>query len=138
MFNAISRNFSRKTPNTRLLFRLQILLSSSEPDRVCYVETSNLDGESNLKAKQVPKNFPVCMEIAKLKQLVGAVNCENPNRHLHEFRGNIKLRGGQLQTTIPINKNSLLLRGSKLENTGWIFGFVIYTGRDSKLMLVRS
>ena len=28
-----------------------ILLSSSEPQGICYIETSNLDGETNLKIK---------------------------------------------------------------------------------------
>lgn len=32
-----------------------VVLASSETQGVCYVETKNLDGESNLKAKYVPK-----------------------------------------------------------------------------------
>lgn len=38
----------------------------------------------------------------------------------------------------PINDQQLLLRGSKLVNTPWVFGLVIYTGAQSKLMLNRS
>ena len=29
-----------------------VLISSSEPEGLCYIETSNLDGETNLKIKQ--------------------------------------------------------------------------------------
>ena len=34
-----------------------VLISCSEEDGVCYVETKNLDGETNLKNKNVPKDL---------------------------------------------------------------------------------
>ena len=36
---------------------------------------------------------------------------------------------------IPLGPDQLLLRGSKLQNTKWIYGCVIYTGHDTKLMM---
>lgn len=34
----------------------------------------------------------------------------------------------------PLGPDQILLRGSLLRNTSWIFGVVIYTGHDTKLM----
>ena len=36
---------------------------------------------------------------------------------------------------VPLGPNEMLLRGSKLKNTSWIFGVVVYTGEESKLRL---
>lgn len=103
---------------------------------MCYIETANLDGETNLKVRQAPKDLPVWMKSEDLEKVTGVVNCENPNRHLYEFSGNFQLDQGLVQKAIPVNNNAILLRGAILKNTSWIFGFVIYTGHESKLMMV--
>lgn len=37
-------------------------------------------------------------------------------------------------TVFSLNQNQLLLKGSKLMNTDWIVGTVVYSGLDTKLM----
>ncbi|VDO69688.1 unnamed protein product [Heligmosomoides polygyrus] len=103
-----------------------LLLSSSEPQGTCYIETSNLDGETNLKVKQA---LPAAASLSSPHELVKCrmvIECEPPNRHVDEFSGNIDIHTGIDQ---------LLLRGARLKNTAWIFGAVVYTGCDSKLLM---
>ncbi|XP_063045834.1 phospholipid-transporting ATPase IA isoform X2 [Engraulis encrasicolus] len=108
-----------------------ILLSSSEPQGMCYIETSNLDGETNLKIRQALHVTSEIKEIDSLMRLSGRMECESPNRHLYEFVGNLRLQG---HSTVPLGPDQILLRGAQLRNTQWVHGIVVYTGHDTKLM----
>ncbi|XP_024138862.1 phospholipid-transporting ATPase IA isoform X2 [Oryzias melastigma] len=108
-----------------------VILSSSEPQGMCYIETSNLDGETNLKIRQGLQGTAEIKDIDSLMRLSGRMECESPNRHLYEFVGNIRLDG---HSTVPLGPDQILLRGAQLRNTQWIHGVVVYTGHDTKLM----
>ncbi|XP_064637664.1 probable phospholipid-transporting ATPase IA isoform X4 [Lineus longissimus] len=109
-----------------------LLISSSEPQAMCYIETANLDGETNLKIRQGIKDTAGLLTHEDLTQLGGTVECELPHRHLYDFVGNIRPSG---RMAFPVGPDQLLLRGAMLRNTGWVFGVVIYTGHETKLML---
>ncbi|KAJ7414477.1 putative phospholipid-transporting ATPase IA [Willisornis vidua] len=108
-----------------------VLLSSSEPQAMCYIETSNLDGETNLKIRQGLSLTSEIKDIESLMRLSGRIECESPNRHLYDFVGNIRLDG---HGTVPLGSDQILLRGAQLRNTQWVHGIVVYTGHDTKLM----
>ncbi|XP_029444476.1 phospholipid-transporting ATPase IA isoform X2 [Rhinatrema bivittatum] len=108
-----------------------VLLSSSEPQSMCYIETSNLDGETNLKIRQGLPLTSDMKDIDSLMRLSGKIECESPNRHLYDFVGNIRLDG---HGTVPLGPDQILLRGAQLRNTQWVHGIVVYTGHDTKLM----
>lgn len=36
---------------------------------------------------------------------------------------------------VPVGADQILLRGAMLRNTQWVFGIVVYTGHESKLMM---
>ncbi|KAI9179474.1 aminophospholipid translocase [Blastocladiella emersonii ATCC 22665] len=108
-----------------------ILLASSEPDAICYIETSNLDGETNLKIKQGRKETADLTTPDAVARLGGVVESEQPNNSLYTFDGTMRLSTG---ATVPLDPSQILLRGAQLRNTPWIYGLVVFTGHESKLM----
>ncbi|ODV72376.1 phospholipid-transporting P-type ATPase [Cyberlindnera jadinii NRRL Y-1542] len=113
-----------------------ILLSTSDADGACYVETKNLDGETNLKVRQALK----CGQQIKHSRDVQRSKCwiesEGPHANLYNYQGNLKWYGEDAQIkNEPININNMLLRGCFLRNTKWALGIVIFTGADTKIML---
>ncbi|XP_029544432.1 phospholipid-transporting ATPase IA-like [Oncorhynchus nerka] len=108
-----------------------VLLASSEPHAMCYIETSNLDGETNLKIRQGLQVTAHDKDVDSLSRLSGCMECESPNRHLYDFVGVIRLEG---HSPVPLGPEQILLRGARLRNTQWVNGMVVYTGHDTKLM----
>ena len=128
-----------------------ILINSSEAEGTVYVETKNLDGETNLKTKQVAKELIVPFNHeASFGQISGTLNIEGPNNRIYKFDGNFDLQGthfensGSLMMSVssvkstadyvnPITNKSVALRGMSLKNTEYVTGVVVYTGHDSKI-----
>lgn len=111
-----------------------LLLSSSEPEGLCYIETANLDGETNLKIKQ---SKPETSYLVNPRFLVSDLSkaeiiSEQPNSSLYTYEGNLKGLGSI--RSIPMSPDQLLLRGATLRNTNWIHGVVVFTGHETKLM----
>ncbi|KAK7858536.1 putative phospholipid-transporting atpase 9, partial [Quercus suber] len=107
-----------------------ILLSSSDEEAICYVETMNLDGETNLKLKQALDATSNLHEDSSFQNFKAIIKCEDPNANLYSFVGGLELEEQQY----PLSPQQLLLRGSKLRNTDFIYGAVIFTGHDTKVM----
>ncbi|KAL2546544.1 putative phospholipid-transporting ATPase 9 [Forsythia ovata] len=107
-----------------------VLLSSSYEDAVCYVETMNLDGETNLKLKQALDVTSSLNEDEGLKDFRAIVKCEDPNANLYSFVGSMEFEEQQHS----LSPQQLLLRDSKLRNTDYIYGVVIFTGHDTKVI----
>ncbi|XP_034952573.1 probable phospholipid-transporting ATPase IA isoform X2 [Chelonus insularis] len=108
-----------------------ILLSSSEPQGISFIETANLDGETNLKIRQAHPETSTLIDTAELMNFHANIQCEPPNRHLYEFNGILRETN---KKSVALGPDQLLLRGAILRNTKWAFGVVIYTGHDTKLM----
>ena len=128
-----------------------IVLQTSEPKAVCYVETSNIDGETNLKLKEA---VVAASELigglpgpegkhehggdlaAAASGLTGEAVYDLPNDRIHNFTGKMRLTGasGADSGDVPVGARNVVLRGCTLRNTRWMLGLVVYTGRDTKVM----
>ncbi|KAJ7928501.1 aminophospholipid-transporting P-type ATPase [Mycena leptocephala] len=112
-----------------------ILVSSSEPEGLCYIETSNLDGETNLKIKQASTHTSSLTAPPLVNTLRGSLRCEQPNNSLYTFEGTLDLiTSGGLPKQVPLGPDQVLLRGAQVRNTPWVYGIAVYTGHETKLM----
>ena len=201
-----------------------VLLASPLDDSVCYVETKNLDGETNLKLKRGVEGCGACGErgekgLRALRSLAGVdargsvlqdggdtvdtvdtvdavdaatpsrtaaaderrrssflartsslmrassrrvgpavdppgarVECERPNNSLYTFTGNLDvpraaydgpiteddLSNPERRKKVSLVPQNVLLRGSSLRNTEYVFGVAVYAGHDTKVMMNAS
>lgn len=111
-----------------------VLLASSEPEGLCYIETANLDGETNLKIKQGLPETSTMVSTSELSRLGGRIKSEQPNSSLYTYEATITMQTGGGEKELPLNPEQLLLRGATLRNTPWIHGVVVFTGHETKLM----
>ncbi|KAH0831015.1 Ca-transporting ATPase [Lanmaoa asiatica] len=112
-----------------------VLISSSEPEGLCFIETSNLDGETNLKIKQASPSTAAHTSPPLVASLHGSLRSEQPNNSLYTYEGTLELLSDAgVPRQIPLGPDQMLLRGAQLRNTPWIYGIVVFTGHETKLM----
>ncbi|KAM5126788.1 phospholipid-transporting ATPase IK-like, partial [Mantella aurantiaca] len=108
-----------------------LLLNSTEPDSLCYIETSGIDGETNLKFRQaLAVTHSNLNTLQALAAFDGLVTCEAPNAQIHSFVGVLEWKGQKY----PLNTENLLLRDCRIRNTTCVYGLVLYAGFDTKIM----
>eukprot|EP00002_Diphylleia_rotans_P013474 TRINITY_DN2635_c0_g3_i2.p1 TRINITY_DN2635_c0_g3~~TRINITY_DN2635_c0_g3_i2.p1 ORF type:complete len:1173 (-),score=203.43 TRINITY_DN2635_c0_g3_i2:256-3774(-) len=111
-----------------------VIVKTSLPDSVCYIETSNLDGETNLKIRQALPTTDVTLPNSSDRDslLRCSIECEAPNGSLYKFEGNYKPNDTD---TYALENKQVALRGCRIKNTEWVDGIVVFTGHDTKLMM---
>ncbi|XP_037937825.1 phospholipid-transporting ATPase ID-like [Teleopsis dalmanni] len=108
-----------------------LLLTTSEPNGLCFIETAELDGETNLKCKQcLTETVRMGQDVEQLWTFNGEIICERPNNLLNKFDGTLIWRSQRY----ALDNEKILLRGCVLRNTQWCYGVVVFAGKDTKLM----
>ena len=117
-----------------------LIIKTSLSSGFCYMQTSNLDGETTLKPREAIYTTQKKLNSEKpatFSKLLNPANnncyieVDNPSKDIYEIEGTIFFKG---EKTYFDSKN-ILLRGSRLKNVRYIYGVAIYTGSDTKLML---
>ncbi|KAI7905727.1 uncharacterized protein BX663DRAFT_484195 [Cokeromyces recurvatus] len=75
-----------------------VILSSSEPDGLCYVETQNLDGETNLKIKRSLQATNILSTPEDCKNSKFYIESEPPHANLYSYNGVLKWKIDTIHT----------------------------------------
>ncbi len=96
-----------------------------------------LRSETNLKIKQSHPSTASLTNPQAASLLRGHFMSEAPNSSLYTYDGTLHLSSahpGSAPTKLPVGPNQMLLRGSQLRNTEWVYGVVVNAGHETKLM----
>jgi len=126
------------------------------PATFCHIETSNIDGETNLKVRMIPEilnSVESCLfdldgdkrgtQILEScskgfdslwKNYDMSITVSEATGDLDNWKGSqAKISVGKKRETVQLSMENLLVRGAVLQNTKYIFGVVVYTGRECKV-----
>lgn len=92
----------------------------------------SLDGETNLKPRICVKETMDIKSIEKFGELKAKIQVEKPNEFLHKFTGQYNSSDDE-KKAISLDQSNLLLKGSVLRNTKYIFGVAVYVGKQTKM-----
>lgn len=114
-----------------------VVLSTSDSDGLCYLETKNLDGETNLKPRKAVNATSRILSEEDIERSSFVLDSEPPHSNLYLYNGVLRFQdqsSGQSKGE-PVTINEMLLRGCSIRNTTWVIGLVVFTGKDTKIML---
>ena len=127
-----------------------LVIYSSNKEENFYLQTSNIDGETSLKErdaldytqklfskKKFKKNYYNLKKLFRNFDVQGNPNCilevEQPNKNIYKINGSI-IFNGDMENKNYFNIKNVAIRGAKLKNTEFIYGIIIYTGNETKIM----
>ncbi|CAO1621076.1 unnamed protein product [Sympodiomycopsis kandeliae] len=116
-----------------------IICATSEEEDGCFIETKNLDGETNLKSRHaVPELATLIRSASDCSSAAMRIDAEPQDTNMYRLNASVTLadrydqEGNPLRC--PVTLNQVLLRGCNLRNTKWIIGVVLMTGADTKII----
>ncbi|OLY84656.1 putative phospholipid-transporting ATPase VA [Smittium mucronatum] len=113
-----------------------LILYSSNDEGLCFADSKDLDGETNLKPRNSLAETSVLSSPENINNLSLFVDCSSPTENMFTFncKVNITENGNVISETSATIRNTLL-RGMVVRNTDVVIALVLYTGSQSKIVL---
>lgn len=108
---------------------------------MAYVETKNLDGETNLKSRHAVPELSHLRTAEHCADARFTVDADAPSVDMFKYNAAAHMADGRMDKSgtkplvAPVTLNTVLLRGTILRNTEWVIGVVMATGIDTKIVL---
>lgn len=139
-----------------------LLLASSGPQGHALMMTANIDGETDLKHRHVPRQLLDAIRASSssdsngrsssssssstglierraverwLKESDISISCPHPNAKFDAFNAKLAYRtlaDSQEPVEMPLSHENLLLQCCHLKKTAWVCGIAVYTGNETK------
>ncbi|KAI9355151.1 hypothetical protein DFJ73DRAFT_623836, partial [Zopfochytrium polystomum] len=120
-----------------------VFLGGPGCQKECFIETSNLDGETTYKQKTaLDATGERVHRDADLLGLAVDLWVESPNGNIHTFSGTAASPLSPLSSSsstapapppTPLSAKHFLPRGATLQNPEVVYGVAVYTGEDTKI-----
>ena len=115
-----------------------ILLESMDSKHQCYLDISSINGNFDMfKIKKAcndtkSSNLKTIQFVEFVENIKGIIKYEEPNSNMKNFKGRLKLEN--FPRASDINIENFVVRGSTLKNVRYIYGLVVYTGMETKII----
>ena len=108
------------------------ILLLSAPQQSAYIDTFAINGETTLKQKFVFSES-LSPNSTEINMFEGQILCKDPNQSSYSTGSWTGLFIDKQfdQPPIKLNDQNLVHKGSRLKDTDWIVGIVVYVGNDT-------
>ena len=116
-----------------------IILEALDHNHQCYLDNSSVNGIFDsfvMKRACSDTHAPVMKKILLgeyMKNIKGFLKYEEPNSNMHVFNGRLKLES--FPRASDIKDENFIMRGSTIKNIPLVYGLVVYTGMETKIMM---
>jgi phospholipid-translocating P-type ATPase (flippase) len=117
-----------------------IILETMDSKHQCYVDVSAINGvfdrfitKKACSDTQIPEMKQVKFT-EYVKNIKGMLKYEEPDANLNSFKGRLKLE--VFPRASDVNEENFVMRGSTIKNVKCVYGLVVYTGMETKIMQI--